>query len=75
MKITFVLLFDTVFNVSKYLICIAAFEFSSSAACLISFADSTSALADMILLSARRLSLAALESDSCKSLLNWMSLM
>ena len=70
MNITLVLLFETVFKVYKYLICIAAFEFSYSAACLISFADSTSAFADIILLSASLRYFAALESDSCKSLLN-----
>lgn len=74
MKITFVLLLETVFKVYKYLICIAAFELSSSAACLISFADYTSALAEMILLSASLLSLAALDNDSCRSLLSWISL-
>lgn len=61
---TLVLLFPTVFNVSKYLICIAAFEFNYYAACLISFADSTSAFAEIILLSASLLYLAALESES-----------
>ncbi len=75
MKMTLVLLFETVFRVSKYLICMAAFVFNSSAACLMSFADSTSAFAEMILLSASLLSFAALESDYCKSLLSWMSLM
>lgn len=50
MNITLVLLFPTVLSVSKYLICIAAFEFSSSAASLINLADSTSALAEIILL-------------------------
>jgi len=53
----------------------ADFEFSYSAACLINLADSTSAFAEMILLSANLLSFAALERESCKSLLNWISLM
>ena len=75
MKITFVLLLPTVFRVSKYLICIAAFEFSSSAACLISLADSTSAFAERILLYANLLYLAALESELWRSGLNWISLM
>jgi hypothetical protein len=43
---------------------------SSSAAILISLADSTSARAEMILLSASLRSLAALESESCRSLLS-----
>jgi hypothetical protein len=75
MKITLVLLLPTVLRVYKYLICIAAFEFSYYAACLISLADYTSALAEMILLYANLLSLAALDNESCKSLLSWMSLM
>lgn len=53
----------------------AAFEFSSSAAIRISLADSTSAFAEMILLSASLRSLAALESESWRSLLSWISLM
>jgi len=64
MKITFVLLLLTVLSVYKYLICIAAFEFNSSAASLINFADSTSAFADIILLYASLRYLAALESES-----------
>lgn len=75
MKMTLVLLRPTCFKVYKYLICMAALLFSSSAASLISLADSTSALADMILLSASLLSLAAEESESCRSLLSWISLM
>jgi hypothetical protein len=67
---TFVLLFDTVFNVYKYRICIAAFEFSYYAASFISLADYTSALAEIILLSANLLSFAALDKDYCKSLLS-----
>lgn len=39
MKITLVLLLPTVLRVSKYLICIAALELSSSAASLINLAD------------------------------------
>lgn len=70
MKITFVLLRPTCFRVYRYRICMAAFEFSSSAAILISLADSTSAFAEMILLSANLRSLAALESESCRSLLS-----
>lgn len=50
MKMTLVLLFETVFKVYKYLICMAALELSSSAACLMSLADYTSAFAEMILL-------------------------
>lgn len=50
MKITFVLLRPTAFNVYKYLICIAALLFNSYAANLINFAASTSAFADKILL-------------------------
>jgi hypothetical protein len=42
----------------------AAFEFSYYAACLINFADYTSDLAEIILLSASLLYFAALESDS-----------
>ena len=53
----------------------AALEFSSSAASRISFAASTSAWADMILLSASLFSLAALDRESCRSLLSWISLM
>lgn len=53
----------------------AAFELSSSAAKRISLADSTSAFAEIILLSANLRSFAALDNDSCKSLLSWMSLM
>lgn len=75
MKITFVLLLPTCFKVSRYLICIAALVLSSSAASLISLADSTSARAEMILLSANLLSFAALESESWSSLLSWMSFM
>ncbi len=75
MKITFVLLLPTCFKVSRYRICIAALVLSSSAASLISLADYTSALAEMILLSANLLSLAALDSDSWSSLLSWMSFM
>ena len=48
----------------------AAFEFSSSAAIRISLADSTSAFAEMILLSASLRSLAALERESWRSLLS-----
>ncbi len=48
----------------------AALVLSSSAASLINFADSTSALAEMILLSASLLSFAALDSESCSSLLS-----
>lgn len=70
MKMTFVLLRPTCLRVSRYLICMAAFVFSSSAAILISFADSTSALAEMILLSASLRYLAALERESCNSLLS-----
>ena len=75
MKITRVLLFPICFSVSRYRICMAAFEFSSSAARRISFAASTSACADMILLSASLFSLAALDSESWRSLLSWISLM
>ncbi len=64
----------TIFNVYKYRICIADFVLSSSAASLISLADYTSAFADMILLSPNLRSFAALDNDSCSSLLNWMSL-
>ncbi len=46
-------------NVSKYLIYIAGLVFNISAASLINLAASTSALAEMILLSANLLSLAA----------------
>lgn len=53
----------------------AAFEFSSSAANLINLADSTSAFAEMILLSASLRSLAALDRESWRSLLSWMSFM
>ena len=53
----------------------AALVLSSSAASLINLADSTSALAEMILLSANLLSFAALDSESCNSLLSWISLM
>lgn len=74
-KITFVLLLPTCFKVSRYLICIAALVLSSSAASLINLADSTSARAEMILLSANLLSFAALESDSCSYLLSWISFM
>lgn len=74
MKITFVLLLPTYFKVSKYLICMAALLFNSSAAILINLAESTSALAEIILLSASLRSLAADDSESCNSLLNWMSL-
>lgn len=48
----------------------AALVLSSSAASLINLADSTSALAEMILLSANLLSFAALDSESCSSLLS-----
>lgn len=68
-------LFPNSLSVSRYLICIAALELSRSAACLISLADSTSALAEIILLSANLLYLAVLDSASCNSLLSWMSLM
>lgn len=61
---TFVFARPTCLSVSKYLICIAAFVLSSSAAILINLADSTSALAEMILLSANLRSLAALERES-----------
>lgn len=67
---TFVLLLPTCFKVSRYLICMAALVLSSSAASLINLADSTSALAEMILLSASLLSFAALDSESCSSLLS-----
>lgn len=56
--------------VSKYLICIAALELSSFAAYYISFADSTSAEAEIILLAAYLRSLAADERDYCKLALN-----
>jgi hypothetical protein len=72
---TFVLLLLTIFNVYKYLICIADLVFSSSAASLINFADYTSARAEIILLSANLRSFAALDKDSCNSLLNWISFM
>lgn len=65
----------TIFNVYRYLICIADFVFSSSAAIRINFADYTSAFADIILLSANLRYLAALDKDACNSELNWMSLM
>ena len=48
---------------------------SSSAAIRINLAASTSALAEIILLSASLRSLAADERLSCRSLLSWMSLM
>jgi len=75
MNITLALVLPTCLRVSRYRICIAAFEFSYYAASLINLADSTSALAEIILLSAKRRSLAALDNESCKSLLNWISLM
>lgn len=74
-NMTFVLLLPTVFKVYRYLICIAALELSSYAACLINLADSTSAFAEIILLYANLLSFAALESESWRSLLSWISLM
>lgn len=73
-KIILVSLFPYPFTVSKYLICIAAFEFSSSAACLISLALYTSALAEIIFACAILRSLAALDNESCKSRLNCISL-
>ena len=61
---TLVLLFPTILRVSKNLICIADLVLNYSAAFLISLADSTSARAEIILLSANLLSLAALDKDS-----------
>lgn len=52
---------------SKYLICIAALLSSISAASLYSLAEATSALADIILLSANLLSFAAEDKVSCNS--------
>lgn len=75
MKITLVLLLPTCFRVYKYRICIAALLLSSSAAILISLAASTSARAEIILLSASLLSLAAEDRESWRSLLSWISLM
>ena len=75
MKMTLVLLLPTCLRVSKYLICMAALLLSSSAAKRINLADSTSARAEMILLSASLLSLAAEESESCRSLLSCISFM
>ena len=61
---TFVLLLPTIFKVYRNLICIADLVLSSSAAFLINLADSTSARAEIILLSANLLSLAALDNES-----------
>jgi len=61
---TLVLLLPICLRVYRYLICMAALELSSSAANLINLAASTSAFADMILLSANRFSLAALDKES-----------
>lgn len=74
-KMTFVLLRPTCLRVYRYLICMADFVFSSSAASLINLADYTSALAEIILLSANLLSLAALDRESCRSLLSCISFM
>src|SRR4051794_18946909 len=54
---------------SRYLICIAGAELRISAACLINLADSTSARAAMTLDSPILFDWAAIESESCKSLL------
>lgn len=64
MKITLVLLLPTDLSVSRYLICIADLVLSCYAACLISLADYTSALAEIILLYASLLSFAALDNES-----------
>ncbi len=61
------------FNVSRYLIYIAVLLFRMSDASLISFADSTSAWAEINFDSANLLSFAAEESESCKSWFNLMS--
>jgi len=60
---------------SRYLICIAGAEERISAACLISLADSTSARAAMTFDSPIRLDWAAIERESCNSLLKMISLM
>lgn len=56
--------FERLFNVSRYLICIAEGVLKISAASLINFAESTSAFAEIIFDSPVRLACAAAESDS-----------
>ncbi len=59
--------------VSKYLIYIAVLLSNISAACLINFADSTSAFADITFASAILLSFAADDNASYNSLSNLIS--
>jgi len=59
--------FPNILRVSKYLIYIAVLLSKISAASLINFADSTSALAEINLDSASLLSFAADDKESCKS--------
>jgi len=59
--------FPSILRVSKYLIYIAVLLSKISAASLISFADSTSAFAEINLDSASLLSLAADDKESYKS--------
>ena len=75
MKITFELACLAICCIaSRYLICMAGAELRISAAWRISFADSTSARAEMTLDSPVRLLCAAMDSESCRSWLKIMSL-